>query len=303
MKTRTALLGISRGVVAQLRDLAMDHGPRRKTLGSAFVYTLLIVSAIVLLFPIAWMISSAFKHRVDLFVLPPQWIPLHPTLANFQKIFGYDVMRTYAWNSIIVSAVPTAICIALASLAGYSLSRFRYPAHRFLMIFLLATQMFPAVMFLIPLYSLWTRLHLSNTRLALILTYLSTALPLTIWLMKAFFDTVPTDIEEAAMIDGCSELGALWKVVFPLAAPGIVAAGLFAFLVCWDEYMFTFTLISKDDLRTLPVGLVLRYFGQFSYDWDQIMTLSLLMSLPIMILFTVFQRYLVQGLMAGAVKE
>ena len=236
MKTHAELVG-TRGVFAQLRDYAKVRRLRKETVESALVYALLVASSVVILFPVVWMISSAFKHRADLFVLPPQWIPLRPTLANFQKVFGYDVMRTYALNSVVISLVTTTICIVLASLAGYSLSRFRYPGHDFLMIFLLGTQMFPQVMFLIPLYRLWTQLHLSNTRVALVLTYLSTALPLTIWLMKAFFDTIPVDLEEAAMIDGCSQLGALWKVIFPLAAPGIVASGLFAFLGSWDEYM------------------------------------------------------------------
>ncbi len=275
---------------------------KTRSIETVLVYGLLAIFSIVMLFPIAWMISSTFKSRADLFVLPPQWIPLHPTLANFQKVLGYEAIRTYALNSIVISTATTALCIILASLAGYSLSRYRFPGRDSIMIFLLATQMFPLVMFLIPLYRLWNQLHISNTLLSLILTYLSVALPLTIWLMKSFFDTIPVDLEEAAMVDGCSRWGALWRVVFPLAAPGIMASGLFAFLVSWDEYMYTFTLISDDKLRTLPVGLVLRYFGQFSYDWDQIMTLSLLMSLPIMLLFTVFQKYLLQGLTAGAVK-
>ena len=284
-------IGVARGLQVKTRSIE-----------AVLVYGLLVVFSIIMLFPIAWMISSTFKSRADLFVLPPQWIPLHPTLANFHKVLGYPAIRIYALNSIVLSTATTAICIILASLAGYSLSRYRFPGRNSIMIFLLATQMFPLVMFLIPLYRLWNQLHISNTLLSLILTYLSVALPLTIWLMKSFFDTIPVDLEEAAMVDGCSRWGALWRVVFPLAAPGIMASGLFAFLVSWDEYLYTFTLISDDKLRTLPVGLVLRYFGQFSYDWDQIMTLSLLMSLPIMLLFTVFQRYLLQGLTAGAVK-
>jgi ABC-type glycerol-3-phosphate transport system permease component len=290
--------------ISTARRLAPASGVHLKAraLDRLAVYALLLVFSVAMLFPIVWMISSSFKARVDLFVLPPQWIPLHPTLANFQEVLGNAAIRTYALNSIIVSSATTAICVVLASLAGYSLSRFRFPGRTIFMIFLLATQMFPLVMFLIPLYRFWNLLQISNTLLSLILSYLSVALPLPIWLMKSFFDTIPTDLEEAAMVDGCSRWRALWQVVFPLAAPGILASGLFAFLASWDEYMYTFTLISQDHLRTLPVGLVLRYFGQFSYDWDQIMTLSLLMSLPIMLLFTVFQRYLVQGLTTGAVK-
>lgn len=258
--------------------------------------------AVVSLFPIAWMLSTVFKPKSALFATPPQWVPVHPTLANIGNVVTNPVMQRYAMNSLIVSLSTAFLGVCVAVLAGYSLSRFPFKGQDLVLVFLLATQMFPLAMLLIPLFRLWSSLGMLNTYVSLIGTHLTVVVPLGVWLMKSYFDTIPGELEDAAAVDGSGMFRTLVSIVLPLAAPGVVVVGLFGFLQSWDEYLFTFTLISQDSMRTLPVGMVTQYLGQFSYAWGPLMTLSLAMSVPVMLVFLFFQRYIVEGLVAGSVK-
>lgn len=257
---------------------------------------------VLMLFPIVWMLSTVFKPTDELFATPPQWIPDHPTLEHLETVLGSSNIQRYAVNSVFVSGATTVIGTVLSTLAGYSLSRFRFRGQQVVMTFLLATTMFPMVMLLIPLYRLWASLALLNSYVSLVVMHLSLVLPLGIWLMKAYFDALPREVEEAAVVDGAGPMTTLVRVTLPLATPGVVVVALFSFLASWDEYLYTFTLVSDDQMRTLPVGMVVQYFGQFAYAWDRVMTLSLLMAAPVLLLFLFFQRYIVEGLTAGSVK-
>jgi multiple sugar transport system permease protein len=266
------------------------------------LYATLTIALVVILFPVAWMATTALKKEEVFFLVPPQWIPLEPTLEHFQKVIEADWFYNYAKNTAIVTVSTTTICLLIGSLAGYSLSRFNYRGRNALMLLLLVSQMFPLTMYLIPFYTSYAQLHWLNTYHALVLSFLSIALPLAIWLMKSFFDSIPVDLEEAAMIDGATRLTAFWEVILPNVLPGLIAVGLFTVLVCYDEYMYTVTLMTKESMRTLAVGAVGHWVSMFRYDWGGLMAMATVMSAPIVVLFLFLQRYFISGLTAGAVK-
>ena len=265
----------------------------------SFTYVALIFIGVVLLFPIAWMLSTVFKSSAELFSSIPSWIPRQPTLDNLKSVIGNPQIRRYAVNSLIVSGSTMVISTVMSIMAGYSLSRFRVPGYRVIPVLLLSVLMFPQVSLLIPLYKLWGAFGLLNSYVSLVGTHLTIALPFGIWMIKGYFDTLPSELEEAAAIDGASRIRTLVSIILPLATPGVVVVALFSFLLSWDEYLFAFTLVTDDSMRLLAVGMVTQYFGQFSYAWGEIMTLSSTMALPILILFVVFQRHVVEGLTAG----
>ncbi len=209
---------------------------------------------------------------------------------------------TYFKNSLIVGICTTLLTLLAAVPAGYVLSRFRFRGARALLLVILATQMFPYVTILISLYTLFRQLHMLNTYPALVLSFTTFSLPFSIWMMKGFCDTLPSDLEDAARVDGASRLRTLWSIVVPIIIPGVVAVGFFAFLNSWNELLYALTLTSSPDMRLIPPGFVLTYIGEFQDRWPDMMAASVVVSLPIVVLFTVFQKQLVSGLTAGAVK-
>jgi multiple sugar transport system permease protein len=280
---------------------------QRRRLTKGFSYLYLAILLILALFPIAWMISSAIKPIEDLFVIPPQWIPQHPTLNTLNSVVRGDYGRgslfpVYFKNSVIVTTCTTLLCLSVAALAAYGLSRYPFRGSNGMMVGMLSTQMFPQGMLLISLYLAFLRLHLINTYPAMILANTTFAVPFAIWILKGFFDTIPREIEDAALIDGCGRLDVMFKVVLPLVAPGLVAAGVYTFLISWDEYLFAATLTTTPQMRTLPPGIMQSFVGQFYLNWPNVMAASVLMTIPVTILFILFQKHLVQGLTSGAVK-
>jgi multiple sugar transport system permease protein len=270
-------------------------------------YTYLAVLLILVFFPIIWMISSSVKPIEDLFIIPPQWIPKNPTLSTMNSVIFGDYGRgsmfpQYFKNSIIVTFGTTVLCLFVATLAAYALSRFPFRGSHGLMVGILSTQMFPQGMLLITLYLTFMKLNMLNKYPSLILANTTFAIPFAIWILKGFFDTIPKDIEEAALMDGCGRIGAMTKVVMPMIIPGLVAAGVYTFLISWDEYLFASMLTIKPEMRTLPPGIIQSFVGQFYLNWPNVMAASVLVTIPVTILFILFQKYLVQGLTAGAVK-
>jgi ABC-type glycerol-3-phosphate transport system permease component len=248
------------------------------------------------------MVTTSFKPEELFFVVPPQWIPLEPTTEHFEKVLQADWFVTYAKNSIITTAATVFVTLVFGSLAGYSLSRFHFRGIGVVMVLLLVTQMFPFVMYLIPFFTFFSKLNWLNTYHSLTLSYMAIALPLAIWLLKSFFDAIPIDLEEQAMIDGATRMGAFVRVILPNVLPGLVAIGMFTLLIAYDEYMFTLTLSTQDEMRTLAVGVAARWIGLFRFDWGGLMAMATLMSIPIIILFLLLQRYFISGMTAGAVK-
>lgn len=266
------------------------------------IYVFLTAGVILVLWPIVWTLSTSFKQTGALFAMPPQWIPAEPTLAPYLQLFAKDnPFPIWYRNSVVVAGATVVIGLLLAIFAGYALSRYRFRGSNALMLFILSSQMFPTVLLLIGIYIIF-RPHLLNNLAGLVLAYMSFALPFSIWMMKGYLDTIPLEMEEAGLIDGCSRLQVLFKITLPLLAPAVVSVGVFNFLVAWSELMFALTMTTSDTVRTFPPGLIIRYAGQYQSLYNEMMAGSVLVTLPVIVLFVLLQRYVVEGMTLGAVK-
>lgn len=261
---------------------------------------LCVVSA-ACLFPLAWILLTSLKTLSETYVIPPTWIPRRPTLGNYAYIWGIQSFWRLVLNSIVVAGAATLLSLTVAGLAGYGFSRFRFRGKRTLMIFALATQMFPGIVLVIPYFGIASAVGLFNTRTALVIAYVSFVLPFAIWMLKGVFDAVPHEIDEASLIDGTSWLGALLRVVLPASLPGIAATGLYCFLVAWNEYLFAVVLTSTPDMQVVSVG-VASMIGQFRVQWNNMMAGAVLASIPTVFVFAFLERFFVSGLSGGAVK-
>lgn len=270
----------------------------RLTLFLMFLFTVL---------PMAWMFLTSIKTQFAALQYPPQWWPSEPTFQNYWRLInpndsiGHEFLK-YFWNSLYVSTATTILGVVVAVPAAYAFSRFRFPGRSFLFFTVLVRNMFPAVVFLMPLFLLMRWMGLVNTHGSLILTYLTFGLPLSIWLLKGFFDNIPIQLEQAARIDGATRFQAFLLIVMPLSTPGIIATSIFSFIGAWNEYVYAYTFLSKQDSMTLPVGIQ-RFFTEFATDWPGLMAATFLMSVPVVVLFLVLQKYFVRALTEGAVKH
>jgi multiple sugar transport system permease protein len=270
--------------------------------GRIFLLFLLIFTAM----PMVWMVLTSLKTQFAAMQYPPQWWPTEPTLANYFKLLdpsnsvGEEFLR-YFLNSLYVSTATTLIGVVIAIPAAYAFSRFRFPGRTFLFFSVLLRNMFPAVVFLMPLFLLMRWLGLVSTHYSLILTYLTFGLPLSIWLLKGFYDNIPIQLEQAARIDGATRFQAFFLIVMPLSSPGIIATAIFSFIGAWNEYVYAVTFLNNKERLTLPVGIQ-RYFTEFATDWPGLMAATFLMSVPVVVLFLVLQKYFVRALTEGAVK-
>jgi ABC-type glycerol-3-phosphate transport system permease component len=257
--------------------------------------------AVFSLFPFAWIVITSFKDISETFLIPPSWWPQRLTFQNFVTVWTIQAFGRYFVNSLVVSGATTVLSITLACLAGYGFSRYRLPGGRAMMVAVLAAQMFPGIVLLIPYFTLASRLQMLNTYPVLILAYTSFSLPFCIWMMKGFFDGIPVELDEAATIDGCSALGAFLRVVLPLSLPGVVATAIFSFLVAWNEYLFAVVLATRENMYVVTVGIASN-IGQFRIQWNELMAEAVLATVPTIILYAFLERHLVRGLSAGAVK-
>lgn len=275
----------------------------KKGLGTAGKYLVLALILIFLLFPLYWVLMTSFKTNMEAYRFPPTMVPEAPTIQSYISLFTEDnFFFVYYKNNFIVSGITAAITLLLAVMSGYALSRFKIRWNKWIMAAFLSAQMFPIVSRMISLYGLLGKINLINTRTGLILALTAAMLPFTIMLMSSFFDGIPRELEEAAIVDGAGRFQTLFLIIMPLVKSGMVAVGIYAFLMTWDDYLHAVTLIQNDSLRTLSAGVALRYLGELSYDWSKVNTISVVGILPIMIIFFFFQKYMVKGLVAGAVK-
>ncbi|MDI7248289.1 MAG: carbohydrate ABC transporter permease [Bacillota bacterium] len=266
--------------------------------------TLYVAAALVLfvsLFPFLWMVSTSFKPPSETFTRVPRLIPVHPTLENYRIVLGETMIPRYFLNSVYVALLTTAISLVVAALGAYGFSRFRFPGRSPALLMILSVQMFPSVVIIIPLFIVMRNLHLLNTHYSLLVSYTTFTLPLCVWMLKGFFDGIPRELEEAALIDGCSKFGAFLRIALPLSAQGIVASAIFAFIGAWNEFMFAMTFINIEELKTMPVGLT-SFFGRFTVEWNPLMAASVLFTIPSLVFFVFVQRNLARGLVSGAVK-
>lgn len=260
-----------------------------------------LLFAIPSVIPFIWMISTSLKPQNEVFASPPRWIPDNPTLQTYYHVLFETDILVSAKNSLVIAGLTTLLALVLAINAGYGFARFRFFGRDTLAVSVLLSQMLPNAVLLIPLYLFFDRLRLIDTYPALIISYLIIVLPLCTWMLRGYFLGLPREIEEAALMDGCSQIEVLFRVALPLAAPAIVATGLFAFTVAWDEFLFALTFTQSLNTRTLPVRLAF-FTGEYYTDWAAVMAASVLMSIPVIIIFLTFQRYFIKGLAEGAVK-
>ena len=272
--------------------------PRLRSLGLDLL-AILVVG--VFIFPVLWLYLTALKPASEMFNGPWDIIPQQVTFDNFQRIWKAVGFQTAFRNSLLVAAVSSLI-VTLAGLgAAYSLSRFRYRLQPVFSGAILAVQMLPGIVIVVPLIVILRQLHLTDSLAGLTITYLLLGLPIAVWMLKGFMDDIPPELDEAATLDGASPVQILTQIIMPLLAPATVAVGAFAFLLAWGEYLFALSLLTSTEVRTLPLALQAA-FGQFTIDWGMLTAGGVIISLPPAVLFLFFQRYLVGGLTAGGVK-
>jgi arabinogalactan oligomer / maltooligosaccharide transport system permease protein len=271
-----------------------------RSLESAAVHALILLAVAFALYPVLWVLSTAFSSGVapERRVLP---LPRHPTLQHLVDVVSAPHFGVQVMNSLVVSLSTAALGVAIALPAAYALSRFAFVGKQNGVRLLLATQMFPMVAAAVPLYIVLATLHLLDTRTGLVVCYATTAVPFAIFQMRGAFDGIPRDLEEAAMVDGATRLGAFIKVVLPAARPAIAVTALFAFMSAYNEFILAATILGKEQALTLPVVLQ-RYVGEHDAAWGSFAAGSIIVSVPVMALFYVAQRHLVAGLTAGGVK-
>lgn len=272
-----------------------------KDKGKLFLGGSLSIIFIIFFFPFFWIISSAFKSPQEIIQKNSTIVPRSFTFEHFEKIIFSSDFLIYLKNSLIVSFFSMFIAVILSIFAAYGLHKLKFYGNKLVERSLLVTYAFPGVILLIPMYLMLGKMGLLNSYFALILINVTFSTPFAVWMLKAFFKTIPYDIEEAAMIDGASKMTILFKIIFPLALPGIASVSIFCFIISWTEYMFASIMISGDDLKTLPVGLA-SIVGQYQIDWGFLLAGATLASLPVIILFLFVGKYFVSGLTDGAVK-
>jgi len=270
----------------------------RLGLGGKVALVLLMAFALL---PVYWLTATSFMSPADVFAIDRPLFPLNPTLQNFIDFFQNDDLLRALGNSFIVSTGTAVLSVIVGGLMAYSLSKFRYRGRNALMVMFLLGQLIPGALLLISLYLMLASAGLLYTYLALILSFTTFTLPLTVFLLKGIMDALPDDILEAAKVDGLSRIGTATRIVAPLVVPGLISAGLFAFMRGWSDLLFALTLAGPDK-QTLPAALTTAYIYDGTGDWPALMAASLITSIPLAIIFILLQRYFVSGLAAGAVK-
>jgi multiple sugar transport system permease protein len=274
---------------------------RGRTLKKYVVWSVALFYLFIVLLPIYWMFRSSISENAEMYGVGIEFFPSKFTLAQFETAIYKWRFGQFLGNTIIVSFLTMVCTVVMASLAAYSLVRLRYPGRKALARSILFVYLVPGGLLFIPLFILMQRLGLLNSLIALVITYQTFAIPFCTWMLIGYFKGIPVELEEAAMIDGCSRLGALRRVLLPLAAPGLVAAAIFTFTLSWNEFLYALIFCNRNDCRTLPIGLAGLIRGDI-YLWGPMMAGSVMAAIPVMILFVSAQRFVVQGLAAGAVK-
>ena len=257
---------------------------------------------IVLIFPVFWMISTAFKSNDQIVSLTPTWLPLHPTLSHFRDAIHKPFFWEDVKNSLIVVLVTVAISVALAFLAAIALARYGFTGRKLFVVLVIGIQMLPQAGLIIPLYVVLARYHQVNALSGLIVTYMTFVLPFCVWTLRGFLLGIPKELEESAMVDGSTRLGVFVKILLPLMGPGLVATSVFAFITTWNEYIFARVLLNDQSRQTVTVWLSYFLGSSRHTDWGALMAASTLTAIPVVIFFLLVQRKIAFGLTAGAVK-
>ncbi|WP_422935006.1 carbohydrate ABC transporter permease [Sinomonas sp. P47F7] len=277
------------------------NGLEVRKLSSKTILWIILVSVVVLYgFPFLYMLLTSFKTPVETIAVPPKLLPSEWTVANYVSALSRNGVIVSFLNSIITATLSTLISLALGLPAAYAVVRYRTRLGRFFIVAALVTRMVPPIVIGVPMLSIFRNLGLSDTSIALAIAHTTISLPLSIWLMSSFFDAVPGELEEAAKIDGCSRLGAFWRVVIPVTAGGVAVTAIFAFLASWNEFLFAL-LLTAVRAQTTPV-VIANFQTQFGLDWGSMTALAVVYSVPVILLTLLLQRHIVAGLTLGAVK-
>jgi multiple sugar transport system permease protein len=281
----------------------------RKIFRSTLIYILAIAVMVAFLAPIAWLFISSITPQTQLLTIPLRWIPEHPSFDYYEQIITAaprakttaSNFKVAIMNSLIIGGTVTLLCLLVGSLAAYGFARLEVPLGDKLIFLLLFTQMIPGIAIMIPLYLLASRLNMLDRRITLVIVYCSFSLTFVIWMMRGYFQTIPKELEDSAMIDGCSRIGALFRVVIPLSTPGLFATGIFTFLAAWNEFLLALVMSQSLNSKTMPVALA-EFLGRFRVDYGLMCTVGVIACIPPILIALAFQRYLIEGLTAGAVK-
>jgi multiple sugar transport system permease protein len=282
----------------------MSHDtPANRSLFSGKPLRILIGFILVMngMFPALWILFTSLKTEAELTAKPITWLPHAPTIANYLRAFTDQPLLLFLFNSFMVAILSTALTLFISVLAAYALARLQIRGRDLILSAIIAVSTFPLVTLLVPLFEIMRALGLLNTWVALILPYTVLSLPVCTLILVSFFEGIPRDLENSAMIDGCTRLGALFKVVVPLAAPGVFTAGILAFVNSWDEFLLALSFNSNPMLRTLPVGITL-YQGEFAFPWPVISAALVVGIVPVAVLIVIFQERVVSGLTSGGIK-
>jgi N,N'-diacetylchitobiose transport system permease protein len=256
---------------------------------------------VVTIFPIYWMVATGFKRGVDILSFEPKWLPFPATLDNFRTAIGKPFFTTDVVNSMIVVAVTVLVSLGLAFLAALAAARFRFRGRKALVVMLIVVQMVPLEALIIPIYLMLDRANQTDRLAGIIVTYMTFVLPFSIWTLRGFIINIPMELEEAAMVDGCTRAGAFRRILFPLVAPGLVATAVFSFILVWNDYLIAYVLLQSPERQTLGIWLA-SFTTNHGTDWGGVMAGSTLYAIPVVVFFLLVQRRVVSGLTAGAVK-
>jgi arabinogalactan oligomer/maltooligosaccharide transport system permease protein len=276
-------------------------GKKKRALGRVLTHVVLIVFTVIAVYPVLQIVTVSLRPSDKLLSTSLEIVPEGATFRSYIALFTEQPFLRWVGNSTIVALAVTLTGVCLASMAGYAFSRFRFMGKKAGMLALLVTQMFPATMLLLPLYIMLIYLKLINTYAGVIITYTATALPFCVWTMKGYYDTIPASLEEAARIDGCTQFSAFVRIILPLAAPALVITGLFSFMTAWAEYLVAAQILQDTALWTLPLGLK-SFESNMSTEWGLYGAASLIVMLPVVVLFLLLSKWLVSGLTLGSVK-
>lgn len=274
---------------------------RERVINKMLIYFSITIITIILVFPFIWMLSTSLKDKTEIFSIVPKLIPNNITFENYKRMWFDFKFYIYLKNSIIVSIFTTIISLIISTFLSYGLSRFKFRGKTVIFNLLILTQMFPLPLLIITIYIKFVDFKLVDSLLGLIITYFTFAVPFSTLILKSYFDALPYELEEAAAIDGCSPISTIFKIIIPLSAPGIVAVGLFSFILSWQEFMMALTLIRTTEMRTLPVAINMM-IGVREIFWGPLMAGTTVVTLPVVIVFIYVQKHIISGLTMGAVK-
>jgi len=268
-----------------------------------WVHLLLIISSFFAVFPVLWILSTSFKPKSEVFSTELHFIPVTFTLENYIHVLtrADGVFLQWMGNSFLIALLTALISLFLSTTAAYAISRFKFKGRGSVNYLFFLTQMFPGALLVIPLYKIINGLGLLNSYFGLVLAYATVAIPFCVMMMKNFFDTIPYELEEAARVDGLSHFGTFYRIVLPLALPGVAVTGFYSFITAWNEFLFALTFLSEQKMYTLPIGLQ-QFVNQFNTDWHYLAAGAIIVTVPVLIVFLWVQRYLIAGLTSGGTK-